>query len=55
MEAAKTYRWNLLGQINLLRKSHIALLQRTTEIDLFYLIAEVDLPIQDRNQAILDY
>ena len=46
--------WDLLGQLDSLGESHLALLQGTTEIDLVDLFAEIDFLVEDANEAVLD-
>jgi len=46
--------WDLLGQLDGLGKSHLALLQRTAEIDLVDLFAEIDFLVEDADEAVLD-
>lgn len=44
----------MLRQVDLLGQRHLALLQWAAEIDLFQLIAEIDMLVQYRDQAIFD-
>lgn len=50
----QTYRRNLLGKINILGQLHGTLLQRTLEIDILEVVAQVGFLVDDANQAILD-
>lgn len=49
-----TYRWDLLRQVDLLGERELSLLQRTVEIDILDLVAEIDFAVQYGDQAILD-
>lgn len=45
------YRRYLLGQVHLLRQDHLALLQRTREIDILDLVTQVDRLFHQGDQA----
>lgn len=49
-----TYRRDLLGQIDLRLQSHVTLLQRAVEVDVFNLLAKVGGLSDKSDQAILD-
>lgn len=49
-----TYRRDLLGQIDLCLQSHVTLLQRAVEVDVFNLLAEIGGLSDKGDQAILD-
>ena len=48
------YRRNLLGKIDILGQLHGTLLQRTLEIDILQVVAQVGFLVDDADQAILD-
>lgn len=50
----KTYRWDLLGQINLLCQDHFALFERTFEVNVLEFVAEVDCLFDQGDKAPLD-
>lgn len=52
--SAQTYRWYLLGQIDIFRQSKISLLQRAFKINLANALAEIGLLIDKRNESELD-
>jgi len=45
---------DLLGQLDSLGECHLAFLQRTAEIDLVDLFAEIDFLVEDADEAVLD-
>lgn len=51
---ARTYRWDLLGDVDGLGNGQLALLDRTLEIDVFDLLAQAGLGADEADQAILD-
>lgn len=51
IQRESTYRWDLIGQINLLGQGHGTLLQRALEIDILDLLTQIDLLLQQGNQA----
>ena len=45
---------DLLGELDDLGESHLALLERAAEIDLVDLFAEIDFLVEDADEAVLD-
>lgn len=50
-----TYRWDLLGQLDLLLQDHVTLLQRAVEVNILDLLAEIGGLSDERDQTILDF
>ena len=51
---SKTYRRNLLGQLNILGQRHGTLLERALKVDVLDVVAEIGFLVDDTDQAVLD-